>query len=50
MTFISLTRLRLRSPHYLPFFARYTYGSFQQIRRVPGFDNGAFIQEPKLAF
>ena len=40
MPLISLTRLRLASPRYLPGFAWYALRSISQARRSPGFRGG----------
>jgi heme-degrading monooxygenase HmoA len=43
--FISLTRLRLRSIRYLPFFGIYTFRALRQIRKAPGFQTGALLPD-----
>ena len=50
MTFISLTRLRLRSVRFLPFFAIHTLRSLRQIRRSPGFQSGAVLPDRRWTF
>ena len=48
--FVSLTRLRLRSPRFLPGFAWVAWRSTAQLRRADGFRRGALLTEPGLGF
>lgn len=50
MTFVSLTRLRLRSIRYLPFFALHTLRSLRQVRKAPGFQAGALLPDRSWTF
>lgn len=50
MTFISLTRLRIRSIRYLPFFAIYASRSLRQVRQAPGFLAGAVLPDRSWTF
>ena len=50
MTFVSVTRLRLRSPRYLPQFLYYTLRSKAQLRRSPGFAGGWLGNEALTSF
>ena len=50
MTFISLTRLRLRSVRFLPFFAVHALWSLRQIRRAPGFQDGGLLPDRSWTF
>ena len=50
MPFVSLTRLRIRSIRFLPFFAIHTVRSLRQVRKSPGFLNGALLPDRKWAF
>ena len=45
MTFISLTRLRIRSIRFLPFFALQTFQALRQVRKASGFQTGALLQD-----
>ena len=46
----SLTRLRLRSPLFVPGFFWYAHGSRQAMRRAPGFLNGRLLADKHLTF
>ena len=50
MPFVSLTRLRLRSPRFLPPFAWHTWKSMRQVKRAPGFQCGSVGQDPSGGF
>lgn len=50
MTFISLTRLRLRSPLYFPLFLLHVFTSTRQAQRAPGFLTGALARDPDGGF
>jgi hypothetical protein len=50
MTFISLTRLRLRSFRFLPFFAFHTLRALKQVRSASGFQTGALLPDRSLTF
>jgi hypothetical protein len=50
MAFVSLTRLRIRSILYLPLFAIYTSRSIRQVKKAPGFQRGALLQDRSRTF
>jgi hypothetical protein len=50
MTFISVTRLRVRSLGYLPQFVWRTFQSVRQTRRASGFMGGKVLREAKNVF
>jgi len=50
MVFVSLTRLRIRSIRFLPFFLVYTLRSLQQVKRSPGFLTGALLPDRSWTF
>ena len=50
MTFISLTRLRIRSIRFLPLFVLHTLGTLRQIRKSPGFLHGALLPDRRWTF
>ena len=45
MTFISLTRLRIRSIRFLPFFAIQTFMALRQAEKAAGFQIGALLPD-----
>lgn len=50
MYFISLTRLRIRSIRFLPFFAVHTYRSLEQVKKAAGFQSGAVLRDRNWTF
>jgi Domain of unknown function (DUF3291) len=50
MTFVSLTRLRIRSFRFVPLFALHTWRSLRQVRRDPGFQTGALLADRSWTF
>ena len=50
MNFVSLTRLRIRSIRYLPFFAIHTFRSLRQVRKAHGFQTGALLNDRSWTF
>jgi heme-degrading monooxygenase HmoA len=50
MIFVSLTRLRLRSFRFVPFFAFYTSRSLKQVKRAKGFQTGALLPDRRWTF
>ncbi|MDP9172017.1 MAG: DUF3291 domain-containing protein [Acidobacteriota bacterium] len=50
MTFVSLTRLRIRAIRYLPLFAIYTLRSLRQVRKAAGFRTGALLPDRSRTF
>jgi hypothetical protein len=50
MIFVSLTRLRIRSICFMPFFAVYAFRSFRQVSRAPGFQTGAVLNDRERTF
>ncbi len=50
MAFVSLTRLRIRSIRFLPFFALHTWRSLRQIKRANGFQSGALLPDRSWTF
>ena len=50
MAFISLTRLRIRSIRFLPLFAVHIIRTLRQIRKAPGFQQGALLPDRKWTF
>ena len=50
MPFISLTRLRIRSLRFLPFLALQTMQALAQIKKAPGFEQGALLLDRSFTF
>jgi len=50
MSFISVTRLRIRSVRFLPFFAFYTIRSLNQVKESPGFGGGSILADRSWTF
>ena len=50
MTFVSLTRLRLRSIRFLPIFALHALRSNRQVRKASGFQSGALLPDRSWTF
>ena len=50
MTFVSLTRLRIRSFRFLPLFALHTRRSLRQVKCAPGFQTGAVLTDRRWTF
>jgi hypothetical protein len=50
MTFISVTRFRLRSPLYLPLVGWHSYRSSRQLTKQAGFLGGRLLADANLAF
>jgi len=50
LIFVSLTRLRVRSVLFMPFFAMYTMGTLRQVKKAPGFLSGKLLPDRDRAF
>jgi hypothetical protein len=50
MPFISLTRLRIRSIRFMPFFLLHSFRSIRQIKRAPGFQTGMLLPDKHWTF
>ena len=50
MTFVSVTRLRIRSLWFMPRFALHAVSSLRQCRRASGFVDGSLLPDRKLTF
>ncbi len=50
MSFMSVTRMKVRAPRYLPAFGVATLRVVHQARRSPGFVGGQLVTEPSGAF
>jgi heme-degrading monooxygenase HmoA len=50
MAFVSITRLRIRSIRFLPFFAVYSQRSIRQVRRADGFQGGSMLADKSWTF
>ena len=50
MTFVSLTRLRIRSVRFVPLFALHTWRSMRQVKHAPGFQTGAILADRSWTF
>lgn len=50
MTFVSLTRLRIRSFRFVPLFALHTLRAVRQIKSAPGFQTGAILADRRWTF
>jgi hypothetical protein len=50
MSFVSVTRLRIRSTRFMPFFAVHTLRSISQVKHAPGFKGGALLADRSWTF
>lgn len=50
MTFVSLTRLRVRSIRFLPLFGIYTWRSLRQVKTAAGFRTGALLPDRRWTY
>ena len=50
MPFISITRLRVRSIRFLPFFMLYTFRSLRQVKSAADFQNGGILAHRSWTF
>jgi hypothetical protein len=50
MAFVSITRLRIRSARFLPFFAVHTLRTIRQVKASPGFQCGSLLPDRKFTF
>jgi hypothetical protein len=50
MTFISLTRLRIRSIRFVPLFAIHSLRTLNQVKKAPGFQDGALLPDRSWTF
>lgn len=50
MIFVSLTRLRIRSVRFVPLFLLHTLRSLRQVKKAPGFQQGALLADRSWTF
>lgn len=50
MPFVSLTRLRIRSLRFVPWFLLYTMRSLRQVKKATGFTTGALLADRNWTF
>jgi hypothetical protein len=50
MIFVSLTRLRLRSIRFVPLFLIHAFRSVRQVKKAPGFQHGALLNDRSWTF
>ena len=50
MSFVSLTRLRIRSARFVPLFGLHTMQSLRQVRQAPGFERGGLLADRSWTF
>ena len=50
MTFVSLTRLRIRSIRFVPLFVLHTFRSLRQVKKAPGFQIGSLLADRSFTF
>ncbi len=50
MVFVSITRLRIRSMRFLPFFMLHTFRSLQQVKEAAGFKGGGLLADRSWTF
>lgn len=50
MTFVSITRLRVRSVRFLPLFALQTLRTLRQVKRAEGFQGGSLLPDREWTF
>jgi hypothetical protein len=50
LIFVSLTRLRIRSIRFLPFFGVYAIGALAQAKKASGFQTGALLRDRDWTF
>lgn len=50
MTFVSVTRLRIRSVRFMPLFALDTLRSLRQVKRAAGFQEGSLLPDRRFTF
>ncbi len=50
MTFVSLTRLRIRSIRFVPLFAIHTSRALRQVKKASGFQTGALLADRSWTF
>ena len=50
MSFVSITRLRIRSVRFLPSFAMHTSRSIKQVKWSPGFKGGSLLVDRRWTF
>ena len=50
MVFVSLTRLRVRSFRFVPFFFLYAMRSIAQVKKAPGFQTGELLADRSFTF
>jgi heme-degrading monooxygenase HmoA len=50
MSFVSVTRLRIRSARFVPFFAVHTLRSIKQVKHAPGFKGGSLLADRSWTF
>ena len=50
MVFVSITRLRIRSWRFMPYFALHTWRTLRQCRQAAGFIGGSLLPDRKLTF
>ena len=48
--FVSLTRLKIRSVRFLPFFFLHALGTMRQVRKAPGLQTGAVLNDRQWTF
>jgi hypothetical protein len=50
MSFVSVTRLRIRLARFLPLFAIHTFRSFNQVKKASGFKGGSILADRSWTF
>lgn len=50
MSFVSITRLRVRAIRFLPFFALHAARTLRQVKRAPGFQEGSLLADRRWTY